>query len=284
MKLRYAVLLPVALLAACGNETTVADNQDTGKSDTTTGTVEIIESNSSLPTPFRVAAMFKRSELKYLPGITYSTDKVSNYSSTFQLAQIMGVYSADMAYSVLNKQTQEGQKYLATVRQVGDKINLSKVFDQSNLYDRFNKNMENEDSIGAIVADIQYATDMQLEENQQNELYGVIFAGAWIESMYIAGEVYKKDGNENVVQALFEQMAVLKSIIAELNAYKSKNPSIPVLIAQLEDLQKQFDGLASVKKLNDNPELDFSDVKPEKGEMDPLIQKIADIRANIIKG
>lgn len=284
MKLRYAVLLPVALLAACGNDATVADNHDSGKTDTATGTVEIIESNSSLPTPFRVAAMFKRSELKYLPGITYSTDKASNYSSTFQLAQIMGVYSADMAYSVLNKQTQEGQKYLATVRQVGDKINLSKVFDQSNLYDRFSKNMENEDSIGNIVADIQYATDMQLEENQQNELYGVIFAGAWVESMYIAGEVYKKDGNENVVQALFEQMAVLKSIIAELNAYKSKDPAIPGLITQLEALQTQFDALPSVKKLNENQELDFSDVKPEKGEMDPLIQKIADIRANIIKG
>jgi hypothetical protein len=246
--------------------------------------VEIIETNSSLPTPFRVAAMFKRSELSYLPGITYSTDKASMYSTTFQLAQIMGVYSADMAYSVLNKQTQEGQKYLKTVREVGNKINLSKVFDQSNLYDRFNNNMESEDSIGAIVAEIQYQTDMQLEENQQNELYGVIFAGAWIESMYIAGEVYKKEGNENVVQALFEQMAVLNSIIAELKAYQAKDPAIPGLIAQLEALQTQFDALPSVKKLNDNQELDFSDVKPEKGEMDPLIEKIGEIRANIIKG
>lgn len=284
MKLRYAVLLPVALLAACGNETTVADNNDTTADDTLSGTVEIVETNSSLPTPFRVAAMFKRSDLSYLPGITYGTDKVSNYSTTFQLAQIMGVYSADMAYSVLNKQTNEGQMYLKTVREVGNKINLSKVFDQSNLYDRFNANMENEDSIGAIVADIQYATDIQLEENQQNELYGVIFAGAWIESMYIAGEVYKKEGNENVVQALFEQMAVLNSIIAELKAYETKDPGIPGLIAQLNALQAQFDALPSVQKLNDDPELDFSDVKPEKGEMDPLIEKIGTIRESIIKG
>lgn len=283
MKLRYAVLLPVALLAACGNDNPVAENTDTGNLDTT-GTVEIIETNSSLPTPFRVAAMFKRSDLSYLPGITYDATKVSNYSTTFQLAQMMGVYSADMAYSVLNKQTQEGQVYLKTVREVGNKINLSKVFDQSDLFDRFNNNMESEDSIGAIVAEIQYQTDMQLEENQQNELYGVIFAGAWIESMYIAGEVYKKEGKENVVQALFEQMAVLNSITAELKAYEAKDPGITGLITQLDALQAQFDALPSVKKLNDNPDLDFSDVKPEKGEMDPLIQKIGEIRANIIKG
>lgn len=283
MKPRYAVLLPLAFLAACGGDTTVTDT-DTAAQDTVSGTVEIIETNSSLPTPFRVAAMFKRSDLSYLPGITYPADKASNYSTTFQLAQIMGVYSADMAYSVLNKQTQAGQTYLKTVREVGNKINLSKVFDQSNLFDRFNANMENEDSIGAIVAEIQYQTDMQLEENQQNELYGVIFAGAWIESMYIAGEVYKKEGNENVVQALFEQMAVLNSIIAELKAYESKDPGITGLIAQLNELQAQFDALPSVKKLDENPDLDFSDVKPEKGEMDPLIEKIGKIRETIIKG
>ncbi len=283
MKLRYAVLLPVAFLAACGNDTTVDETVDTNLVDTV-GTVEIIETNSSLPTPFRVAAMFKRSELSYLPGITYDVSKASNYSSTFQRAQIMGVYSADMAYSVLNKQTQSGQQYLKTVREVGNQLNLSKVFDQSNLYDRFNNNMESEDSIGAIVAEIQYQTDLQLEENQQNELYGVIFAGAWIESMYIAGEVYKKEGNDNVVQALFEQMAVLSSITSELKAYEAKDPGITSLIAQLNDLQAEFDKLPSVKQLNDNPDLDFSDVKPAKGEMDPLIEKIAAIRATIIKG
>ncbi len=283
MKLRYAVLLPVVLLAACGNDNTVVENTDTGNLDTN-GTVEIIETNSSLPTPFRVAAMFKRSDLSYLPGITYDAAKSSQYSTTFQLAQIMGVYSADMAYSVLNKQTQQGQTYLKVVREVGNKINLSTVFDQSDLFDRFNNNMENEDSIGAIVAEIQYQTDMQLEANQQNELYGVIFAGAWIESMYIAGEVYKKEENENVVQALFEQMAVLSSITSELKAYEAKDPGITGLLTELEALQVLFDGLPSVKKLDENPDLDFSDVKPEKGEMDPLIKKIGEIRANIIKG
>jgi hypothetical protein len=284
MKLRYAAFLPALLLAACGNETPVNENADSSLNDTATATVETIETNSSLPTPFRVAAMFKRSDLNYLPGITYNSDKASMYSTRFQLAQIMGVYSADMAYSVINKQTNEGQKYLKSVREVGNKLNLQKVFDQANLFDRFNANMDKEDSVGAIVAEIQYQTDLQLEENQQNELYGVIFAGAWIESMYIAGEVYKKEGNEHVVQALFEQMAVLKSIITELEAYKAQDPGIPGLITQLSALQAEFDGLPSVKKLNENPDLDFSDVKPEKGEMDPLIKKIAEIRASIIKG
>lgn len=284
MKLRYAAFLPALLLAACGNETPVNENADSSLNDTATTTVETIETNSSLPTPFRVAAMFKRSELNYLPGITYNSDKASMYSTRFQLAQIMGVYSADMAYSVINKQTNEGQKYLKSVREVGNKLNLQKVFDQANLFDRFNANMDKEDSVGAIVAEIQYQTDLQLEENQQNELYGVIFAGAWIESMYIAGEVYKKEGNEHVVQALFEQMAVLKSIITELEAYQAQDPGIPGLITELSALQAEFDALPSVKKLNENPDLDFSDVKPEKGEMDPLIKKIAEIRASIIKG
>ena len=87
-----------------------------------------------------------------------------------------------------------------------------------------------------------------------------------------------------MVQALFEQMAVLNSIITELKAYETKDPGITPLITELNALQAQFDALPSVKKLDEDPELDFSDVKPEKGEMDPLIKTIGDIRAAIVKG
>jgi hypothetical protein len=79
-------------------------------------------------------------------------------------------------------------------------------------------------------------------------------------------------------------MAVLNSIITELEAYKAQDPGIPGLITELTALQAEFDALPSVKQLNENPDMDFSEVKPAKGEMDPLIKKIAEIRATIIKG
>jgi hypothetical protein len=284
MKLRYAAFIPVLFAMACSNDPATDNGGDTLKKDTLVGTVEAPESNSTLPSPLRVAAMFKRSGLKYLPGLTNGNDKASNYSTTFVRAENMGVYSADMAYCVMNKQTNESQQLLKTIKDVGTKINLGKVFEQSSLYDRFNKNIDNEDSLGSIISDIQFQTDQQLAENDQNELYGVIFAGAWIESMYIGGQVYRKDGNDKIVQALLEQMVVSKNIIEELKVHEAKDANITTLIADMQVIQKAINEMPSMKKLNENPDLEFSDVKPTKEEIDVVITKIEDLRKKIVNG
>lgn len=284
MKLRFAALIPVFFAMACSNDPSTEGTDTIPKEDSVVATVEAPESVSSLPSPLRVAAMFKRSGLKYLPGITNGNEKSSNYSTTYVRALNMGVYSADLSYCVLNKQTNESQQLLKTIRDLGTKINLGKVFDQSSLYDRFNKNIENEDSLGTIIAEIQFQTDQQLEENQQNELYGVIFAGAWIESMYIGGQVYRKDGNEKVVQALLEQMAVAKNIIAELKMYEAKDPNIQGLIVDMQGIQDAIDAMPSMKKLKENQDLEFADVKPTKEEIEVVIAKIEALRIKIVNG
>ncbi|CAN5329842.1 hypothetical protein BH09BAC5_BH09BAC5_25890 [soil metagenome] len=284
MKIRFAALFTLLFAMSCSNDPATNDGNDTMKKDSVVGTVEVPESNSSLPSPLRVAAMFKRSGLKFLPGLTNGNDKASNYATTFVRAENMGVYSSDMAYCVLNKQTNDGQQLLKTIKDLSGKINLGKVFDQSGLYDRFNANINNEDSLGSIIADIQFATDQQLEANGQNELYGVIFAGAWIESMYIGGQVYRKDGNDKIVQALLEQMAVSNNIIEELKIYESKDPGISGLIADMQQIQNAIDAMPSMKKLKENPDMEFKDVKPSKEEIEIVITKIEELRKKIVNG
>lgn len=285
MKIRFAALVSVLFTVACSNDSSNVEGTDTMKKDSVVATVEVPESNSSLPSPLRVAAMFKRSGLKFLPGLINANENASKYSTTFVRAQNMGVYSADMAYCVLNKQSNEGQQLLKTIRDLGGKINLGKVFEQSSLYDRFNKNIDNEDSLGSIIAEIQFQTDQQLDANQQNELYGVIFAGAWIESMYIGGQVYRKDGNEKIVQALLEQMAVCTNIIEELKANEKKDSTnITPLIASMQTIQDAINAMPSLKKLSANPDLDFKDVHPDKAEIESVISKIEELRKKITNG
>lgn len=285
MKIRFAVLIPVLFAMACGNDPADTNGDDSAKNDTAvTADVEELESGSSLPNPLHVATMFKRSGLKYLPGLTNGSEKASSYQGTFILAQNMGVYSADMAYCVSNKQTNEGQKYLKTIRDVGLQINLGKVFSETNLYDRFSNNLDSEDSLGRIILDIQYKTDEQFDLNQQNYMNGVIFAGAWVESMYIGSQVYRKDGNENIVAALLEQMAVCKSIINELEVYKDADPGMAGLIADMQKIQSAIDNMASFKMLDANADLEFKDVHPTKDELEPVIKTIEEVRAKIVNG
>ncbi|MGL4597563.1 MAG: hypothetical protein ACRCYO_08550 [Bacteroidia bacterium] len=286
MNSRFASLLcvlSIVFFSACSNENTSTDNTDSLPNDST-ATVEVPERNTTLPSPLHVAAMFKRSGMKFLPGLINPTDKATTYATSISRAQNMGVYSADMAYCVLNKQTNDAQQDMKTIRELASLINLGKIFDNTALYDRFNNNLASEDSLRRIIADIQFETDQQLEANQQNHLYGVIFSGAWIESMYIGAQVYKKEGTQNLVPTLLEQMNILKSIVTELETQQAADPAIPTLIADLKELQAHFDQMPFKKQLNDNPELGLSEIKVTKEEMDALIVKIEALRNKIVNG
>jgi hypothetical protein len=286
MRITTLTLATAFALAACSNDKPENTDADTLKSDSAGVAVEVNNegSKTTLPSPLRVAMMFQRSGLKFIPGITFGSDKAVNFSTKFQKARIMGVYSSDLAYTVLNKQSNESQKLLKTIREVAGQMDLGKVFDQTNFYDRFNSNLDNTDSLGGIIGDIQYQTDLQLQAGGQTEMYGIIFSGAWIEAMYIGAQVYKKEGNDNVVLALLEQMAVLKSILEELNSYDTQDADLKAWIADLSALQNIVDAMPSIKKLNENPDLEFKDVKPTAEEMAPVIQKIEELRAAIVKG
>jgi hypothetical protein len=102
--------------------------------------------------------------------------------------------------------------------------------------------------------------------------------------MYIGGQVYRKDGNEKIVQALLEQMAVSKNIIEELKVYEAKDPNIKGLIADMQVIQDAINAMPSMKKLNENPDLEFKDVKPSKEEIEAVITKIEDLRKKIVNG
>jgi hypothetical protein len=290
MKVRPELLklmLPVLIAGTMVSQTSCSGDQETPANDTLTQdtliTTDISDDEGGmLPSPLQVAAIFKSSGLKYLPGVTSSAEKASSYSTTYTRAWSMGVYSADMAYCVLNKQTQPAQSYLKAVRTQAEQINLGKIFAQTSLFDRFNNNLGNEDSLQSILAGIKEETDAQLLNNDQNHLYGVIFAGAWIESLHIAGKVYEQEPNDLVLLKLFEQMVILESIVKELERNKDKEAAIPQLITDLKSLQEAFNGLASVKKMNENPDLGFSDVKPTKDELMVLIRKVEEIHAKTV--
>jgi len=289
MKKSLLLLLPCALLfAACSSDPEKPEGDSAKPADTAATSTEDMDMDEpvsyALPSPLQVAALFKKSGLKYLPGITHDAGAVSKYSTKFQQAQNMGVYSADMAYCVLNKQSNEAMKYLKTIRQTAGQIDLGKVFENSTLYDRFNKNLDSEDSLRGVIAEIQMETDMLMAQNDQKHLYGIIYTGAWIESMYIGAQVYKKNPDEKIVPKLLEQMTILSSIIKELKVNESKDQNISTVLADLSALQTAYENIPAIKTIAESDDVDFSKVTVKKEELDTLIKQIEQIRTKIVNG
>jgi len=269
------------MFISCGSDNTT-ENIETPAEDTTI-TVETPDVSYSLPSPLQIASIFKKSGLKFKAGVTSQQKDPGKYTTALNKAINLGVYSADLSYTVLNKQSQEAMNYMKLCRQLADNLNMGSVFEEGNLSKRFEKNLSNEDSLAYIIAELQMVTDMYLDENDQQQITSIVFAGAWIESMYVGSKVFEKGKGNELNNKLAEQMTILGSIINALKAQQSKDANIAGLVADLESVKVIYDGLPSVKAMNANEnsdkELTFTDEESAQ-----LTKKIEELRTKFING
>ncbi|MDF2436337.1 MAG: hypothetical protein K0Q95_713 [Bacteroidota bacterium] len=281
-----AMLLTAGMLfASCGNETPKDENVTAEDSTATeTATVEVEDVSYSLPSPLQIASIFKKSGLKYKDGITSTLKDPSKYTTNLSKALNLGVYSADLSYTVLNKQNQEAMNYMKLCRQMADNLGMGSVFEQGNLSKRFEKNIGNEDSLAYIIAELQMVTDMYLDENDQQQVTSIVFAGAWIESMYVGSKVYEKGKDKSLNNKLAEQMTILGSIVNALKAQEKKDPAIGGLIADLQSVKAIYDELPSVKNRTEADDEADKEMTLTDEEVSTLTTKIEEIRTKFING
>ncbi|MCE3281233.1 MAG: hypothetical protein K0S44_3424 [Bacteroidetes bacterium] len=273
------------LLASCGNETQKDESvTDIDTAATETSSVEVEDVSYSLPSPLQIASIFKKSGLKYKDGITSPLKDPSKYTTNLSKALNLGVYSADLSYTVLNKQNQEAMNYMKLCRQMADNLGMGSVFEQGNLSKRFEKNIGNEDSLAYIIAELQMVTDMYLDENDQQQVTSIVFAGAWIESMYVGSKVYEKGKDKSLNSKLAEQMTILGSIVNALKAQEKKDPAISGLVADLNTIKSIYDELPSVKNVSEEDANSEKEMTLTDDEVTTLTKKIEEVRTKFING
>lgn len=236
-----------------------------------------------LPSPLQVASIFKKSGLEYNAGVTNPTDNASKYTDDLNQMLNFGVYSADMAYCVLNEQSNEGRKYLKVISDLAGEIGMEAVFENQDLMDRFDANIEDKDSIEILMIDIHERTEEYMEENDMQHTSAIHFAGAWTEGMYLG--VYDYENNpekDGVGSQLTEQMAILSNIIKGLEDPKNDGMELGWLITDLKKIQSTFDNFSSVKAYYEDENAD--ELILADGEFESLAVLIKDLRSKIING
>lgn len=284
--LKFAALL---VLASCSNES--ADSDKAGISDSletsSTPTVATVADDGDevvLPSSMRIAGIFKRSGLKFIETSLNPLENVKNYKTTFVKALNLGVYSADMAYCLLNKQYALSKNYLKGSKDIGGELGLNSAFEANNLAKRFesNMNMGKDDSLLSIISDLQLETDVVLEKSNNQHISTIIFTGAWVETLFSAAQVYKS-GEANIVPAIIEQVSLVDNILAVLEKQKNNDASISSLIENLNAIKSDFNSISALKD-KDLDEVDYTTAKFDKEEINKLCEKIIEIRSSIVKG
>lgn len=232
-------------IASCGSNNTedsadgTADSTAVVKADSVSPTQDFFY---SLPSPLFMAKIFRKTGLKYMDGVANSPDKVSKYTSVHSKTLNLGVYSADLAYTVLNKQTSQAARYIESVKRLSDELGMSSLFDTDDYLKRFKNNLNNEDSLINVVCELKGEMDVFMKDNDKEKQTLLIFIGAWIENMFIATQLTKETNKEKVANRIAEQKFILNSLM-NVSANIQTDEEFKGLFGQLGELKGLFDGL-----------------------------------------
>lgn len=289
MKNHFVKFAALLVLASCSNNES-ADSEKALLTDsliTTTDSTAVVTDDANevvLPSSMRIASIFKRSGLKFIESSLNSLDNAKNYKTSYTKALNLGVYSADMAYCLLNKQYALSKNYLKGSKDIGGELGLNSAFEANNLAKRFENNMNlgKDDSLLTIISDLQLETDLVLEKSNQQHISSIIFTGAWIETLFSASQVYKS-GDQNIVPAIIEQVSLVDNILAVLEKQKGNEASISSLMESLTAIKADFNAISALKD-KDLDELDYTKTTFNKDEINKLCDKIIATRNTIVKG
>ncbi|MGD1844864.1 MAG: hypothetical protein ACFB10_05670 [Salibacteraceae bacterium] len=193
----------------------------------------------SVPSPIQTAFDLKQAGATFNPELLNNPDKVDAYSTRFSQAVNMGVYGADLGYALVNRQTQEGLKFLASCKKISNEMGMASVF-TNNLLDRFGNNIENTDSLLSLVGEAYLLSDSYLKENKSEELGILILAGGWVESMYFATSIAINSDSDELRNRVGQQRSSLENLLALLSRLENRTDELENLLVQLKDLQSEY--------------------------------------------
>lgn len=245
--MRYLlVVFFAASLLACSSgkkpdEQAFLNSLDSAQNQGPTIDEEVINSIlQQIPSPLEISVLLKESGTKYDASLLNSPENRSNYNSNFKKAMNLGVYGTDLGYTNIYEQNQDGIKYLASIKEMADGLNIGQFFDIETI-GRLATNSKNLDSLLLITTQNFNSINHYLQTQSRANLSVLFLIGGWVEAMQITCQVASKDlKNTELQETIGEQKIILEQIVLLLGFYKA-DENMASLLKDMEDLKAAFD-------------------------------------------
>jgi hypothetical protein len=170
----------------------------------------------------------------YDNAVLNSTQNLSKYVTEFQKGLNLGVYNIDMAYAMMNNKGPDVLNSMKTIMQLSDGLGLKNAVN-SLVGKRAESNLNSKDSLFAILDEIFIKSDSYLRTNERVYTAATIFAGSWIENLYLsstlAAQLSDETAKTTARKHLWEQRFHLGNIINLLSDYKTKKECADLIAA-----------------------------------------------------
>lgn len=216
---------------------------------------------ANIPSPVGMMNEVSKWGEPYNNELFNDTKKSNTYSSEFSKAVNLGIYNTDLSFAMVNDKGADVLKYMRTVLVLSDALGLKGAVDQM-VGKRAEKNLTNKDSLLTILDEIFVKSDSYLRTNERVFTAASVFAGSWIESLYLTGKIATTSSNPDVKKKaythLWEQRFHLGNLIAVLEEYKDKKDAV-LLNEEFRKIHQEINAIKDPKDMDDKKFLSISD-------------------------
>ena len=186
-----------------------------------------------------MSTLFQASGAVFKPELLNSADNMGDYVTSSKKALNLGVYAVDLSYSKVFEQYETASIYFSAMQKMAEELGIPADYFE-NTANRFERNINNKDSLITIANEVYMETDRYLRENERYSAAAQIILGGWVEAIQIAVDVAVSTRDINIIERLAEQRTSLTNVIAMLNDY-ADDVAINQNLQKLKQLQPLFD-------------------------------------------
>ena len=228
---------------------------------------------SDIPFPFEILDNLYSKHIPFNQNIMNPISNVSKYSQYNSKALNLGIYGADLAYTVTYEQFQQMGTYIKNTKKLAEELNIPFAFNQE-MMDKYNKFKDNKDSLTKVVVDSYSEVDRALKNDERVGLAALVATGSWLEGLYLSTKTFvdatKTDDNANLFKVIGDQKKSLGIVVKLLEEYK-KDPFFEKLIKQLNEVTSEYDNTPTNTTLKEK-------------DLGMINQKVEKLRKRIVEG
>lgn len=250
-----------------------------------------------VPTPNELFAVLKNSNVPFNKEILNDPSNSENYFTKFSKSLNFGVYCADLAYATSQGSFEDAALLFESVKSLAKDLEIESAIDQI-IFERLKKSLENAnaDSLFLISNETYYNAFSYLQENDRQDMLGIIAVGGWVEGLNIILNLEPYSENSEVCQQIADQKLTLENLLIFIsNVENDKFIDVVNDLIKIEEIFNQ-----NLDNSNDqNNKLELSNKTNENGlvvfgggnsltltnnQFDQLKTIVMDLRTSIIEG
>jgi hypothetical protein len=174
-------------------------------------------------------------------------------------------------------------RFFSAMQKLSEELGIPSDF-FINTAKRFDRNINDKDSLIKIANEVYVTTDSYLKENEQFSASAQIILGGWVEAIYIASNVAVESRDPDIIERYSEQKYSLKNLLDMLSSY-AEDEVVEHYINELKNINVVYSSFNPDFKAELDPESAYGKKVIDKAlmELSEISKMINDLRLKIIE-